>query len=85
MLARCPIHHLPDEFGAERLRFGATAVPILGDHRQGFAAGPRLVLLRHEPLDLVEENTHLLEVADEPWVAGDMDEREQQRGDADIL
>lgn len=50
----------------------AAAVSVVGDHRQRFGAGARLVLLGHEALHLVEKDAGLLEVADEAGVAGDV-------------
>ena len=67
-----PVHHLLDEFGGERVEFWAAAIAIVDDHRQRFGAGSGLVVVGHEPLDLVEKDAGLLEVADEAGVAGDM-------------
>ncbi len=85
MLAGRPVEHLRNEVATQRHRAGAAAVPIVGEDRQRQRARLGLVLFGHEALHLVEEHPGLLEVADEARVAGDVHQRQQQRGDTDLL
>ncbi len=80
-----PVHHFPDQLGRQRRRLGAAAVAIVGDHRQRLGAGPGLVFVGHEALNLVEEDPGGFEVADEAGIAGDVHQRQEQRRDADLL
>ena len=84
-LTHQPIHHLVQEFGADRFGFGATAVPVVGDDVQRDLADRGLVLLGHVALHLVEEKPGGFEVsADHLGVAGHVHQRQHQGGDADV-
>ena len=84
-LAGRPVHHLPDELRRKRSWLRAAAVAIVGDHRQRFRAGAGLVFLGHEALDFVEEDPGGFEVAHEAGITGDVHQRQEQRGNADLL
>jgi hypothetical protein len=86
LLAHQPGHHFVQQFGRDRLRLGAAAVAVVADDLE--SEGPRLglVLFGHVALDLVEEETRRPQPSpNEVGVPGHVDEREQQRRNADVL
>ena len=83
VLAHQPSHHLLEEFGGHGLRLGTAAVAVVPDDLEGQGPGLVLVLLGHVALHLVEEQAGRPQPApDDLGVAGHVDQREEQRGDA---
>ncbi len=85
LLAHQPAHHLVDQPGGQWRGIGAAPGPVVTDDLEGQRAGVGLVLLAHVPLDLVEEQAGRPQpAADDPGVAGHVDQREQEGGDRDV-
>ena len=84
-LADQPLHHLVQQFGADRPGVGTAAVAVVGDDVQRDLAGGGLVLFGHVALHLVEEQPGRLQfAADQLGVAGHVHQRQHQRRDADV-
>ena len=86
LLADEEVHHLLHQLGVRIGREHAPTVAVGPNRVQRLRPHRGLVLLGHEPLDLVEEHARGAEVAADPRrVAGQVHHRHHQRRDADVL
>ena len=86
LLADEPAHHLSNSRLVERCGLRTPGISVGGDDRERQRPSCGLVFLAHVALDLVQEQARRRELAPAQLeVAGDVDQREQQGGDADVL
>ena len=84
-LADQPLHHLVEQFGADRSGVGTSTVAVVADDVQRDLADGGLVLFGHVALHLVQEQSGWLEgAADQLGVAGHVHQRQHQRRNADV-